>query len=239
MGFGWLFFGYFVATFMSLNSAGSVIRILGYGIIAFSAAKLRKYNTNFNYLLLASILMVLVSCLLASSAVGSFLYEQLIVDAPWFDDSVNTTFSYIEMAGSLIFNGAMLWSLWSIGRETGVEVVMGDSVRNAIFIGIYNLILVLCALPFESVQKFIKDTALGMWGFLLYLVCVILNHVLIFRCYAKICDENDTEMERKPSRFEFVNRFRAELDARQEKARESTDRFVKDKINSQRRKRRK
>ena len=230
MGFGWLFFGYFAATLLSLNSAGSIIRIFGYAIVIFAATRLRRYHKSFNYLLLSSILMTAVSALLASSVVGSFLYEQLIIDAPLFTDSINTVFSYIEMAGSLVFYASLLWSTWSIGRETGVEVVMGDSVRNAIFISLYNVILFVCAIPAEAVQTMVKNLALGMWGFLLYLTCVILNLILIFRCYAKICDENDTEMERKPSRFAFVNKFRAELDARQEKAMESTNKYVSDKI---------
>jgi hypothetical protein len=41
-----------------------------------------------------------------------------------------------------------------------------------------------------------------------------MNLYLIFRCYAEICDQSDVDMERKPSRFAFVNNYRDEMDRR-------------------------
>ena len=55
---------------------------------------------------------------------------------------------------------------------------------------------------------------------ILYFVCIILNLVLIFSCYSRICDENDVDMARKPSRFAFVNKLRGESEQRQREAAE-------------------
>lgn len=238
MGFGWLFFGYFTATLLSLNSAGAIIRVLGYAIIIFSALRLRRYNRSFNYLLGSGILMIAVSLLLAASSVSTMLYEQLITDRVWFSEGTVNAFGYAETACSLVFNGAMLYSLWSIGKETGIESVMGDSIRNAVFVGIYYLVMIICAIPSEQVKNFVGETGLVMWGFILYLLCIILNHILIFKCYAKICDENDTEMERKPSRFAFVNKYREILDEKQERARQSTEKYINEKKKNQEQRRR-
>ena len=240
MGFGWLFFGYFTATLMTLNSAGAFIRVIGYAIIVFSALKLRRYHKSFNIFLASSAVMVAVSTLIAATALSDGLYNALVIDSPWFSASFTQTVGYTESACSLLFNGAMLYSLWSIGRETGVESVMGDSIRNGVFIAIYNIFTVVCALPSEAVRGFVQETGLLMWTFLLYLLCIILNHILIFRCYAKICDEDDVEMERKPSRFAFVNKYRAALDEKQERARQATEQYINEKRNkqTQRRKRR-
>ena len=240
MGFGWLFFGYFTATLMTLNSAGAFIRVIGYAIIIFSALNLRRYHKSFNVFLAASAVMVAVSALIAASALSEGLYNALIIDKLWFSERFTTVVGYLESGCSLLFNAAMLFSLWSIGKETGVESVMGDSLRNGIFIVIYNIGTVICALPHESVRGFVKETGLLMWTFLLYLLCIILNHILIFKCYAKICDEDDVEMERKPSRFAFVNKYRAILDEKQERARQATEQYINEKKNkqNQRRKRR-
>ena len=68
------------------------------------------------------------------------------------------------------------------------------------------------------------------------LVWIVLQIVLIFSCYARICDEGDVEMERKPSRFAFVNKFRAELDAKQEKARRESEEYKREKMEKRREK---
>ena len=240
MGFGWLFFGYFTATLMTLNSAGAFIRVIGYAIIIFAALKLRRYHKSFNVFLAASAVMTAVSALIAASALSEGLYNALVIDSRWFSESATEIIGYLESGCSLLFNGAMLYSLWSIGKETGVEAVMGDSIRNGVFIVMYNIGTVVCALPDESVRGFVNETGLLMWTFLLYLLCIILNHILIFKCYAKICDEDDIEMERKPSRFAFVNKYRALLDEKQERARQATEQYINEKKNkqNQRRKRR-
>ena len=233
MGFGWLFFGYFTATLMTLNSAGAFIRVIGYAIIIFAALKLRRYHKSFNAFLAASAVMTAVSALIAASDLSEGLYNALIIDSRWFSESATEIIGYLASGCSLLFDGAMLYSLWSIGKETGVETVMGDSIRNGVFIVIYNIGTVICALPAESVRGFVKETGLLMWTFLLYLLCIILNHILIFKCYAKICDEDDVEMERKPSRFAFVNKYRAILDEKQERARQATEQYINEKKNKQ------
>ena len=48
-------------------------------------------------------------------------------------------------------------------------------------------------------------------------------------CYTRICDEGDVEMNRKPSRFAFINKMRAELDKREEKALESQEQYIEEK----------
>ena len=84
----------------------------------------------------------------------------------------------------------------------------------------------------EAVSSFRKMILIA-W--IVYFVWIILNFMLIFSCYVKICDESDVEMERKPSRFAFVNRFRTEMDRRQEKAIEESLAYRKSKQEKKRR----
>ena len=70
---------------------------------------------------------------------------------------------------------------------------------------------------------------MGLPLLLLNFAWIILDLVLIASCYSRICDENDVDMERKPSRFAFVNKIRAELDAKQARARASSLQYKKEK----------
>ena len=64
----------------------------------------------------------------------------------------------------------------------------------------------------------LSDTDFGKYfaapALLLYFAWIILNLILIYSCYARICDENDVDMEVKPSRFAFVNRMRQKSEER-------------------------
>ncbi len=217
MGFGLLFIGYMLATLMAVNSFGSFIRIIGYSIILIASGKLGKYNRSFLWMSAASVLMIAVSALLAAADVSRFMYEQLLINSNPLGDTYRLACGYAEMALSFAFHVAMLNAIRIIAMETDVRKNATAAVRNLVFIIIYNLIYVFMLLPFEA-GKYFAAPAL-----LIYFVYIILDLVLIYSCYARICDESDVEMEQKPSRFAFVNKMRAEseqrrLDAAQKRA---------------------
>ena len=64
---------------------------------------------------------------------------------------------------------------------------------------------------------------------ILYFVWIIFNLVLIYSCYARICDESDVDMEQKPSRFAFVNKMRAESEERSRAAAERQAKYKEEK----------
>ena len=59
----------------------------------------------------------------------------------------------------------------------------------------------------------------------------IFNMINLFTCYMYICPEGDEAMERKPSRFAFVNEFRERMDERDRLAREREAERIKQKKN--------
>ena len=61
---------------------------------------------------------------------------------------------------------------------------------------------------------------LSLIAFFLQFVWAIFNLVNLFGCYMYICPEGDEDMERKPSRFGFVNDIRDKMDERDRQARE-------------------
>ncbi len=216
MGFGLLFLGYFIATLMSINMLGSLFRIVGYSIILIAAGKLNKYNRSFRFLEAASVLMILVSVFIASADVCDFLYSELIIKFNPFGTDFISVMGYAEMFASLVFNSLMLYAIREIAKETDVIKIVASAFRNFVFICIYYVLYFIGVLPFEFSKEYAKFFSAPV--LILYFVWIVLNLVLIYSCYAKICDENDVEMQRKPSRFSFVNNMRAKFDEREQKA---------------------
>ena len=236
MGVGLVFVGYFFVTLMSINVAGAFIKIIGYGIIFISAGKLNKYNRSFGLLRAFSVAMLVLSVLLAAHDVESFLYDNLLVNKQLFTDTFRTFVGYVEMAMTFVFNAAMLYSIRNIAIETGTNKIAVSAVRNFAFICIYYILNVIAVLPFDFVTEYIKYFSVPV--FALYLVWIILNLVLIYSCYARICDENDLDMLRKPSRFDFVNKMRSEFDSKEQRALEKHAEYQvqkREKRNSKRR----
>ena len=227
MGFGLLFIGYFVATLMSVNMFGSVFRLLGYGIVLFAAGKLNKYNRTFRYLEITSLLMIVLSSILAVNDVWSFMYNELLVSSYPFGESFRTTVGYVEMVAALVFNASMLYSIRCIAIETEVEKIAVNSVRNFVFVCIYYVLYFIAILPFEFTKEYTKYFSGPV--LILYFVWIIFNLVLIYSCYARICDESDVDMEQKPSRFAFVNKMRAESEERSRAAAERQAKYKEEK----------
>lgn len=235
MGFGWLLIGYFVATVMTLNPIGSLIRVIGYGVVGFAAKKLNEYHRSFRWVIVGACAMLAVSACLAVSDVSDYFYQNLWLDARLISESGRTAIGYIEKILSFFFNGAMLWAIRAIAIETEVVKIATRAVRNFVFICLYELVFLVSMLPLSGVRAVSGELALIAW--ILYLVWIVLNLMLIFSCYAQICDEQDVDMEQKPSRFAFVNRFREENERRSQKAREEAAAYHKEKHERRRKKR--
>lgn len=218
MGFGLLFVGYFTATLMSINTFGSAFRLIGYIITSVAAGKLKKYNRFFACMELVSYILMLFSALLAFSDIWTLLYDEMLVASTPFGDAYSSAVSYIEIVLSFFFNAVMLYSIRAIAIDTQVEKISASAVRNFIFICVYYVLCFISVLPFAFVESYMKYC--GAFILLLNFAWIFLNLVLIYSCYARICDENDVEMNRKPSRFAFVNRMRAESEERQMRASE-------------------
>ncbi len=228
MGFGLLFVGYFIVTLMSLIRFGSVVKVIGYLLIGFSAWKLKKYNRNFQFPIIASGIMLLISGILAYSDISGWLFSEMLISSGVMSEAVRTGFVYAEMVFSLFFNSALLFAIYSIAKETGLITIATRAVRNFVFILLYYVLNLISYLPFSFVESYTKY--FGLPVLLLYFAWIILNLMLIFSCYMKICDENDADMARKPSRFAFVNRMREEQERKSEAARQRDELYRKEKM---------
>lgn len=214
MGFGWLLIGYFIASVMSINVFGSFFRVVGFSVAAVGAKKLSAYHKSFMLLLASSALAIVLSALSASATLSDILYKNLIISAPFISESLSALFVYLRAAGELLFTVLMCVSVAMISKETGAPKLVYVSVRNLVIYAVYFIVQVVCWLPTEYVGEFLQNTALPVWSLILSVATALLNSLMLFSCYSKICDESDVDMPQKPSRFAFVNRMRAEREER-------------------------
>lgn len=212
MGFGLLFIGYFVSMLMVINPAGFLIRPVGYMIMTWALYKLKDYHRPFWYALIGALVMLGLSLVLAVEGLSTFLFDRLLIESRWISEGAKTVIGYVEMVGSLLFHGVLLWGIRGIAKETEVDKISFAAIRNFSFFALYYLLYAIALLPFDFTKEY--AALMSVPALLLYFACLILNLILFFSCYAKICDVADEDMAVKPSRFAFVNRMRAESEER-------------------------
>ena len=107
-----------------------------------------------------------------------------------------------------------------ISKETGELKLRYVAIRNLVLYCVYFVLQFICWLPHEYVGTLLQLTALPAVVQLVSFALLLLNSLMIFSCYRRICDEEDVDMPQKPSRFEFVNEMRREREEK-EKARQA------------------
>jgi len=226
VGFGILFFGYCITYIISLP-IGVPARLIGYLILCFGCKKLGEYNESFRFASLSAIALSLFSAFQSVLLLFDFLYENLLISNDPIPSVVDGVLKYADVILVLSFHILLLLAIRAIAKETGVEKIEAAAIRNLFFVSLYFVLIAFAYLPLPIRESFNKY--LGLPLFMLNIAWMILNLVLIFNCYAKICDESDVEMEQKPSRFEFVNKYRAEMEERRRIADEKYARKQKEK----------
>ena len=220
MGFGLLLMGYFLGMVMSLNIFGAFFRLAGFALAAYAARKLSDYHKGFSFLTLASMLSVAVSVLGAISSLSAFLYDNMIMSEKLIGDGLATAFGYARYGAELVFTVALCVAISLIAKETGEIKLRYVAIRNLALYCVYFVLQIICWLPHEYVGTLLQITALPAVAQLAGFALILLNLLMIFSCYRRICDESDVDMPQKPSRFEFVNQMRAEREEK-EKARQA------------------
>ena len=220
MGFGLLLMGYFLGMVMSLNIFGAFFRLAGFALAAYAARKLSDYHKGFSFLTLASMLSVAVSVLGAISSLSAFLYDNMIISEKLIGDGLATAFGYARYGAELVFTVALCVAISLIAKETGEIKLRYVAIRNLALYCVYFVLQIICWLPHEYVGTLLQITALPAVAQLAGFALILLNLLMIFSCYRRICDESDVDMPQKPSRFEFVNQMRAEREEK-EKARQA------------------
>ena len=212
MGFGVLFFGYCITYIMALNPYGVLFRLFGYLLIVLGCKKLSEYEPRFKRSALMGVVLLALSVVQLVSFLLDFAYENLLIASDLFPSAIDDVLFYLNLALVCTFHVFLLLAIRCIARDTESDRIQSAAVRNLFFVCMYYFMVLLAYVPSPIQEAYNKYLALPL--FMLNIAWLILNVVLLFSCYAKICDEGDVEMEQKPSRFEFVNNYRREMEER-------------------------
>ena len=235
MGFGLLFLGYFITFLMSMNTYGVIFRLVGCIVMCRGACKLTAYNRYFVPVKYAAAAMILLSLLNSGYQLFAYLYDNMLISVNVASSLTSNIILYTEAAAVLVFNLLLYLAARKIAIETDVQKIVVSSWRNTICISLYYLLYVIGMLPTPFKASYNK--IMGLPIMVLYILWIVFGLTLLASCYARICDEADVEMERKPSRFEFINKMREELDAKEKRARAADAQYKIEKAEKRKNKR--
>ncbi len=204
MGFGLLFLGYFLTLPMTIYMFYTLP--FGAALIIWACFKLSRVNRPFIrsfYTACAVVPFAIAACVLR-------LVPATVWLAPYFEA--------VTLVIWMLLHVFLLTGVEWVAQETNLPKLRTKAFRNKIF----SLIFLLPATGLTIIEVF---TITGMaksfvHGFSIAiifvgLVVMLLNLLTFYSAYMHICMPEDLSMPQKPSRFEFVNRRRAEEDKRE------------------------
>ena len=219
MGFGTLFIGYALLLSIAYNGLTDIIAA------AVMLLGLYKLSTINKYFKLASI-AASVFLLFSLGELGIWTYEMFFrrIDEPIFISAI----SIIRCAIVGTMTVLMLKGIETVARE----VELSETQKKAARLSIANAVFYTVWIVFELPLTFIGETTLARIYaviILLSIALIVANLVIIYSCYMRICMPGDEDITRdKPSRFGFVNEYRARKAEREREAAEERARLLKE-----------
>lgn len=232
MGFGLLLVGYVLAFAASLGLGPYLFagKLIGGFLMYLGISELKKYSPVFLYAFIANVILILCSIYDAVAWVdGQFLLELPL-------GNISPVMDYVTVFLELAFNLTMLYGIADLSVRVDFPETKSKAFRNMGIVAVFYVIQILMILPigiFDSDKAFFMTLLM-----ILQVIYALINSALIFKCYAMICPEGQEDMPRKPSRFEFVNRIRAQRDAKEEKAINEMTEYYENKLKAKNEKRR-
>ena len=215
MGFGILFIGYIIMSLFSLNPFGDIAQLIGFAVIFYALLKLSPYAKNFMIAKYVTLPLVLTSAFSSVVTVMGKLGADTSFTRP-FDGALSAAVAVLFFA----FHLFLLFGIREIAKFTELTKIAERAVRNFVVGAFYFALTLVGSLDTPFKEDFAKY--FGMPTLVIGLVWYVLNIILIYSSYMWICLEGDEDMERKKSRFEFVNKFNDAFDKKEEEAIRST-----------------
>lgn len=220
---------------MSMSYAGYLIRFVGYALMLKGFTRLRAYNRAFRLPLYVGVALLGATAVGCYVEIGEFLYNNLIITHFGVTEGFKLALGGVDDACVFVFHACLLYAIRAIAKETEVAKLSYAAARNFVFVCVYWVLSSIALLPFSFVEGYKRYFSMPI--ILLYFAWIILNLVLIFGCYANICDESDVDMPLKKSRFAFVNKIREETARREQKAADDSVEYARRRLEERKAKR--
>lgn len=230
MGFGLLLIGYIFAftAKIGLGPYHFAGMALGGFLTYLGLSELKKYSPVFIYAQIVNVALIL--CSFFKTLIWA--NDSFALSLSLLNDNVALGYQFVEFCVTLLFDLTLLYGIADLARRVEHDEIKGKAYRNMIFVGVYYVYQIVMFFP-------IANDILMSFLPILQLIYSAINALLIFKCYAMICPEGDEEMPRKPSRFAFINKIRAEREAREQKAIEETKQYYENRNKNKKKKKKK
>lgn len=207
MGWGLLFFGYFLEFILGMNTMfAPFVHVLGYALMAVGINGLRRYCRSFVRVYACALALLLLGVWRMFVGVDELFSLQL----PFLLDGINQTVVWLNFALMILFHIFLALSVKELALRVSVSKNAVRAMRNLIAFGLYAVCYLLLMLV--PTLKFLVPATLLLWP--LWAIC---NCVMLYSCYMRIAPANESD-QRPPSRFAFVNRMRSAIEIREQKA---------------------
>ena len=215
MGFAWMFLGYILLLGTNFDILGVTLDItpdvVGFLLLSHGFSVASRYCDCFKVSKVMGTVGVPLSLLYLTAELSYSL------DIVRFSDGWLTAINYGYAIFKLAFSLCLLYSLYLITAQTGVEKLRKKSIRLAIYTALFFFAehFLPTFLPrFGIALEASKVAGLQM---LLNICCIVINATLIFGCYMWICLEGDEDMPDNRKRkyktpFDYFDRAKAEAE---------------------------
>lgn len=196
MGFGLLFFACFLTYFGALVPAFSIyFYVVGSAFMLYALYKLSNQNKLFFVSTLVSLVFLILSIVIVALSVfaqsSGALYRVLI---------------YAQTVLAPVLLIVVMAAVFIIAKEVELRKIQGWSIVNTA--------LIVIAMIFEIVSMFVNSgeaiARLGLVWIILRVLYSAFTLVILFNCYARICYEDDADMEKSTTGmpvFDTLNRM--------------------------------
>ena len=210
MGFGTLFIGYFLL--LNLTYYGFT-DLIAAAVMLLGLYRLSRINKHF----LAASITAVVFLVFGLAEFGIAAYE--IFFRPISSPALVSTMSVVRSLTVGTLTVLMLNGIEDVAKEVDLPDIATKAKRLVIITAFtYTAWMVL-----EAPLSFMDDYVLGVLSLLTILATIallIVNLTVIYSCYMHICMPGDEQLKDKPSKFAFVNEYRARKAERDREAAE-------------------
>lgn len=186
----------------SLSQVYFFADIIGAGITLYAFARLSDYNRYF-VAAMWGCLAFLGLCAFSAAALMFELYDPA--------GNIAVAVNVAKSAAACFMHVPMFLGMRGISSGADAEKLVRTSERNLVLTMVYYALylLVLAASPILGGSTQYVSTVV----YLYFIVCILLNLVLIYKCFGILCPADEDENEKKRSRFAIVNKISDKVDA--------------------------
>ena len=113
----------------------------------------------------------------------------------------------------------MLKGIEDVAREVDVEDLPTKAARLVIITAVTYSMWIILEAPFSFMDNYVF-AVISLLTILATIALIIVNLTVIYTCYMRICMPGDEQLKDKPSKFAFVNEYRARKAERERETQE-------------------